>query len=209
MVRSLVLGTILGGLVAFLWSNVSWELLHWHESSLMAFQDEDAVARIVLDHTTKSGLYIYPGAQPQSGLTAEQKKAAEAEAMAKMQKGPVVFALEESSRPVFMNVRVGSILPLLTSATGRVFAAFLPEAAVHDLLAMEGSGAQIDEQLVNRVFRAAHSVKGGAGFFGLSNIRELAHKTENALDLGVRVRHGDVGGRKRFIDRSVVFNGRK
>ncbi len=42
---------------------------------------------------------------------------------------------------------------------------------------------QIDEQLVNRVFRAAHSIKGGAGFFDLIKIRELAHKTENALDL--------------------------
>jgi two-component system chemotaxis sensor kinase CheA len=52
-----------------------------------------------------------------------------------------------------------------------------------DLLAIEQSGAQIDEQLVNRVFRAAHSIKGGAGFFGLTKTRELAHKTENALDL--------------------------
>ena len=52
-----------------------------------------------------------------------------------------------------------------------------------DLLAIEQSGASIDEQLVNRVFRAAHSIKGGAGFFGLTRIRELAHKTENALDL--------------------------
>ena len=52
-----------------------------------------------------------------------------------------------------------------------------------DLLAIEQGGAQIDEQLVNRVFRAAHSIKGGAGFFDLAKIRELAHKTENALDL--------------------------
>ena len=52
-----------------------------------------------------------------------------------------------------------------------------------DLLAMEQGGAKIDEQLVNRVFRAAHSIKGGAGFFDLAKIRELAHKTENALDL--------------------------
>ncbi len=52
-----------------------------------------------------------------------------------------------------------------------------------DLLAMEQSGEHIDEQLVNRVFRAAHSIKGGAGFFDLAKIRELAHKTENALDL--------------------------
>src|ERR1039457_1864233 len=53
----------------------------------------------------------------------------------------------------------------------------------NDLLAIEQGGADIDEQLVNRVFRAAHSIKGGAGFFDLSKIRELAHRTENALDL--------------------------
>jgi two-component system chemotaxis sensor kinase CheA len=53
----------------------------------------------------------------------------------------------------------------------------------NDLLAMEQAGAAIDEQLVNRVFRAAHSIKGGAGFFDLVRIRELAHKTENVLDL--------------------------
>ena len=52
-----------------------------------------------------------------------------------------------------------------------------------DLLAIEQGGRDIDEQLVNRVFRAAHSIKGGAGFFDLSKIRELAHRTENALDL--------------------------
>ncbi|HYW43351.1 MAG TPA: Hpt domain-containing protein [Bryobacteraceae bacterium] len=52
-----------------------------------------------------------------------------------------------------------------------------------DLLAIEQGGAEIDEQLVNRVFRAAHSIKGGAGFFDLVKIRELAHKTENVLDL--------------------------
>jgi len=52
-----------------------------------------------------------------------------------------------------------------------------------DLLAMERGGTDIDEQLVNRVFRAAHSIKGGAGFFDLVKIRELAHKTENALEL--------------------------
>ena len=40
--------------------------------------------------------------------------------------GPVVAAIEESSRPVYMNIRVGSLLPTFDSATGRVFAAWLP-----------------------------------------------------------------------------------
>src|SRR5450432_3171799 len=52
-----------------------------------------------------------------------------------------------------------------------------------DLLTIEQGGAEIDEELVNQVFRAAHSIKGGAGFFDLVKIRELAHKTESALDL--------------------------
>ncbi len=33
-----------------------------------------------------------------------------------------------------------------------------------DLLAIEQQGAAIDEQLVNRVFRAAHSIKGAPVF---------------------------------------------
>lgn len=52
-----------------------------------------------------------------------------------------------------------------------------------DLLAMENSGAAIDEELVNRVFRAVHSIKGGAGFFDLVKIHELAHRAEDVLAL--------------------------
>jgi len=52
-----------------------------------------------------------------------------------------------------------------------------------DLLEMEQAGENIDDDLVNRVFRAAHSIKGGAAFFELNTIRELAHRTENVLDM--------------------------
>jgi two-component system, chemotaxis family, chemotaxis protein CheY len=55
------------------------------------------------------------------------------------------------------------------------------------LLSMEKSGAQIGGELVNGIFRAVHSVKGGAGFFDLVKIRELAHQTEDVL---ARVRNG-------------------
>ncbi len=52
-----------------------------------------------------------------------------------------------------------------------------------DLLVIESGGAVIDEPLVNKVFRAAHSIKGGSGFFGLVKIKELAHKAETVLDM--------------------------
>ena len=52
-----------------------------------------------------------------------------------------------------------------------------------DLLTIEEGGANIDVDLVNNVFRAAHSIKGGAGFMGLTTIKDLAHHLENVLGL--------------------------
>ena len=50
-----------------------------------------------------------------------------------------------------------------------------------DLMAMENGEEKLDEELVNRVFRALHSVKGGAGFFELVKVRGLAHQMEEAM----------------------------
>ncbi len=66
---------------------------------------------------------------------------------------------------------------------------FIEESLEHladienDLLAIEDAGADIDDELVNKVFRAAHSIKGGAGFMGLTVIQELAHAAENVLGM--------------------------
>ena len=52
-----------------------------------------------------------------------------------------------------------------------------------DLLEMEKAGSRIDVELVNKVFRAAHSIKGGAGFVGLENIKVVSHHMESVLGL--------------------------
>ncbi|MCP4754858.1 MAG: response regulator [Proteobacteria bacterium] len=57
------------------------------------------------------------------------------------------------------------------------------ETIESDLLEIEQQGEHFDEELVNKVFRAAHSIKGGGGFLGLDNIKELAHKLENILHM--------------------------
>ena len=51
--------------------------------------------------------------------------------------GPVIVRLEESERAVYVNARVGWVLPALRTATGRVFAAFLPPAKSRALLEAE------------------------------------------------------------------------
>ncbi len=119
MKKSLALGAILGGLVAFLWSSISWEVLPWHKQTLLSFQDEDAVGRVVAEHATRSGVYLYPGVPSQPGMTKDQKKAAEAAAAEKMKKGPVVFAAVR--RGGFTSFVRGLIVQFLS----QVIAAFL------------------------------------------------------------------------------------
>ncbi len=51
-----------------------------------------------------------------------------------------------------------------------------------ELLAIEGQGDDFDADLVNKVFRALHSIKGASGFLGLERICELSHSMENVLN---------------------------
>ncbi len=77
----------------------------------------------------------------------------------------------------------------MSSEDDEILKAFIEESLEHltdieaDLLAVEKRGADIDEDLVNKVFRAVHSIKGGAGFMGLAVIQNLAHVAENVLGL--------------------------
>lgn len=92
MVKSLVLGTILGGFVAFVWSTVSWEVLGWHEKTMIGFENQDEVSAVIASHATGDGTYILPAMPSTRGMSSEQKKKAEAELIEKMQKGPIMVA---------------------------------------------------------------------------------------------------------------------
>jgi DNA-binding IclR family transcriptional regulator len=51
--------------------------------------------------------------------------------------GPTVVLWRDSSRPVSVNIRPGSVMPMLSSATGRVFTAFLDERLADPLVMAE------------------------------------------------------------------------
>lgn len=55
-------------------------------------------------------------------------------------KGPTIVRFEEPGLPVTLNVRVGSVLSLLWSATGRVFLAYLDDSRVERLATQELAG---------------------------------------------------------------------
>jgi len=52
-----------------------------------------------------------------------------------------------------------------------------------DLIKIEADRENVDPEVINRVFRAAHSIKGSAKFLDLANIGDLAHKLEDVLNL--------------------------
>ncbi len=66
-------------------------------------------------------------------------------------------------------------------------AEFITESREHladvegQFLEIEAGGANINVDLVNTVFRAIHSIKGAAGFLGLTTVNRLAHSLENVL----------------------------
>lgn len=70
-----------------------------------------------------------------------------------------------------------------------LLADFVVEAKEHladienQFLKIEENGAEIDIDLINDVFRAIHSIKGAAGFLGLSRVNDLAHNLENILNM--------------------------
>lgn len=47
---------------------------------------------------------------------------------------------------------------------------------------LDETDAGVDPDTINRVFRAAHSIKGGSGIFGFTDLTELTHLIETLLD---------------------------
>jgi DNA-binding IclR family transcriptional regulator len=113
--------------------------------------------------------------------------------------GPVIVELEESSRQIYMNIRVGSILPLLRSAVGRVFAAYLPRPSVLDVLRREladrrGGIPESVEEILKRTRRLGLGTAIGELVPGVTAFAApvLDHRGQIAASVGVLGRSEDL-----------------
>lgn len=66
------------------------------------------------------------------------------------------------------------------------------EAALLDI-----KSGQYDGETINSIFRAVHSIKGGAGAFGFANLQAFTHDFETLLD---KLRDGDVAVSASLVD---------
>lgn len=67
--------------------------------------------------------------------------------------GPTVVRIEEGVSAVHVNIRVGSVMSLLGTATGRVFAAFLPSKMIEDFLESGTGRASVGDESVRGMSR--------------------------------------------------------
>ena len=51
---------IVGGIILFIWSAISWMILPWHMATLRGFSNEIAVIQTVTSNSPQSGIYILP-----------------------------------------------------------------------------------------------------------------------------------------------------
>ncbi|HSQ41856.1 MAG TPA: Hpt domain-containing protein, partial [Fibrobacteraceae bacterium] len=80
---------------------------------------------------------------------------------------------------------------------------FLSESREHlsgieqDFMLLEQDPDHPDSEVVNRIFRAVHTVKGSSGFFGLTRIGSLSHAMETLLD---RIRENKIKPESPILD---------
>ena len=53
-------GTLLGGLAFFIWMNVSWMMIGWHQAYMSPVPNVDALSAAIKTNVTEKGLYFIP-----------------------------------------------------------------------------------------------------------------------------------------------------
>jgi two-component system, chemotaxis family, sensor kinase CheA len=77
----------------------------------------------------------------------------------------------------------------------------LLEALSNGVVELESQGSEVRPDLVNKIFREVHSLKGLAGMLGFTEIAELSHNLEDMLD---KLRMGKIPINRDLID--VLFD---
>ena len=58
--KAVIKGTIVGGIIAFIWGAVSWMVLPWHMNTMEHFKSDSSIQTTILRNAPKSGVYVIP-----------------------------------------------------------------------------------------------------------------------------------------------------
>lgn len=139
--KVLIKGALIGGLVAFIWTNISWMVLPWHQMTLSTLPNEAPIAESIKNNVTESGLYILP-------WTSNTTEEAMVELNKKMEKGPYAYMVVhpdgfKKNMPSMMifgllsNILIAFILTYLLTKTKGL--SYLQKVGVVKLAAISGA----------------------------------------------------------------------
>lgn len=89
------------------------------------------------------------------------------------ERGPIIIGWYDSSEILICNLNVGSILPLLRSASGRLFLSYLPRLTTQSLLSNELKNEFVQTKLRIRTVKDASRIIRETHRVGLSHTEEL------------------------------------
>lgn len=122
MTKQLVLGSVLGGIILFVWSAIAWEVIPWPGEPLRSFTNEEAVAQAITANAPRSGVYLLPNMPKRTpGMTDEQYTAAQKAMIDKMSRGPVIFSsvrlepFDSMAKPLIIQLLTQLIVALIAT----------------------------------------------------------------------------------------------
>lgn len=126
--KSLLLGSLLGGLAVFVWGAVSWMAIPWHMPTLKSFSDQQAVTAALQANAPATGVYLLPNRAP-SSASAEEQKRQDAQMQRQWTQGPRAFVayvqtgsgdsmLPQMLKGLAFNILAALVLTLLILRSG-------------------------------------------------------------------------------------------
>lgn len=119
-------------------------------------------------------------------------------------KGATVVRIEPASRSVVVNIRIGSVLPLLTSATGLIFAAFLDDTQTREAMVQEREWLS-DKGSTAWLENAERSII-GARAVGLASVKSVLTPGVSGISAPVFDYQGKIAGALTALGPSEYFD---
>ena len=98
--KVLIKGGLFGGLVAFIWMNISWMVLPWHMMTIDTVENDTQIAHTLKANISQDGLYILPWTDDHSKENMEAFNQ-------RMESGPFVYMVV---RPNGIKVNMGTMM---------------------------------------------------------------------------------------------------
>ncbi len=130
-IKRVILASVVGAIVAFIWTLASWMALSWHDIDFRSFADDKPVAQTIMSQTTDSGIYMLPNADPDAHNDPEKH----AQWISDAAKGPfALIVLKREGTEIVMGMQMLKMI-MIQFAAALLFTLLLAQTRIQALAA--------------------------------------------------------------------------